>query len=149
MSKTDPDHRRRLKNIVIEPKAQLRTSIPFFVLLIANAMLAVLVNAESSQLIQLVDISNPQTLMAVRESSERTLRTLMWGNFVNGGLCIIFLVVVTHRVFGPMVALRRQVRNLIAGKYDARVHLRRFDEFQSMAEDLNELAETLEKSKGG
>lgn len=61
--------------------------------------------------------------------------------FVAGNVGVTVLY--THRLVGPVMAFRRHVRDLIEGRYDARLHLRPHDEFGELARDLNELSETL------
>ena len=54
----------------------------------------------------------------------------------------------THQLVGPIVALRRQARSLIRGHYHRRLELRKGDTpFQAIAEDLNELADLLERGQ--
>jgi len=53
----------------------------------------------------------------------------------------------SHRIYGPMVSLKRHVEKLIQGEYSSRVTLREEDRFQDLARDLNLLAENLEKSR--
>lgn len=56
---------------------------------------------------------------------------------VSVGFCVTF----SHRLLGPIVALRRQVEALKNGDYGSRVQLRNRDiVFQPIAEDMNELA---------
>ena len=56
------------------------------------------------------------------------------------GLCIGY----SHRLIGPVVALRRQIQALKDGNYRARTKLRKSDTaFLDMADDLDELAKIL------
>ena len=51
-----------------------------------------------------------------------------------------------HRLMGPTVALRRQIRELRRGHYSSRVEMRRSEVmFSELSRELNELAETLER----
>jgi signal transduction histidine kinase len=61
-------------------------------------------------------------------------------------LVLAVAIVQSHRLVGPVVALRRQVEALKNGDYTARVALRRNDAFNELADDLNELATLLEES---
>jgi hypothetical protein len=56
-------------------------------------------------------------------------------------------VLYTHRLVGPTYAFRRHIRNLKNGNYSSRVMLRKHDAFAEVAEDLNELAEHLERGR--
>jgi signal transduction histidine kinase len=60
-------------------------------------------------------------------------------------LNVIVSVVYTHRLVGPTVAFRRHIRALCDGLYNSRITLRKNDAFSEVAEDLNRLAEVLDK----
>ncbi len=53
----------------------------------------------------------------------------------------------THSYYGPIVALNRYILELKNGNFSLRIKLRKGDELQGIANNLNELAETLEKRK--
>ena len=72
--------------------------------------------------------------------------------FIGGALPGVLLVIVvtviyTHRLIGPAIPLLRHVKALQAGVYTHRVSLRRHDAFTELADELNELADSLQKSK--
>lgn len=56
-------------------------------------------------------------------------------------------VKLSHRIYGPIVQMRKHVGRLMAGEYQSRVHLRDHDHFGELADDLNDLAQTLESRK--
>ena len=58
---------------------------------------------------------------------------------------VVISIVFTHRLVGPTVAFRRHIRALSEGLYNSRITLRKNDAFSEVAEDLNHLAEVLEK----
>lgn len=59
-------------------------------------------------------------------------------------LSTIFVVVRrTHKMYGPMVSIQRFVSELARGNYAARIAIRESDDFQSLVDRLNKLAETL------
>ena len=62
-------------------------------------------------------------------------------------LVIVVTVIYTHRLLGPAIPLLRHVKALNAGRYTHRVSLRRHDAFTELADELNELAESLHKEK--
>lgn len=51
----------------------------------------------------------------------------------------------SHKIVGPTKAFRRHIHNLSSGEYKSRVNLRKFDAFQELADDLNQLAKKLDK----
>ncbi len=54
-------------------------------------------------------------------------------------------VKLSHRIYGPIVQFRKHVGCLINGDLTSRVHLRDADHFTELADDLNVLAEKLQK----
>jgi signal transduction histidine kinase len=52
-------------------------------------------------------------------------------------------LMLSHRIYGPMIPIRNHVSKLINGDYSSRIHLRPSDEFKELASDLNALAERL------
>jgi signal transduction histidine kinase len=52
-----------------------------------------------------------------------------------------------NRIFGPMVAIKKMIEKLKDGNYTGRIHLRKNDEFNDVADELNLLAEKLEASQ--
>ena len=63
--------------------------------------------------------------------------------------CAMVTIILTHRLVGPAYAFRRQINELASGRYDARIRLRENDAFTEVADDLNRLAETLQREHGG
>ena len=59
----------------------------------------------------------------------------------------LFYVVfkVTHKYYGPLVSIARFVDGISKGDYSQRLVLRKGDELQQLAKDLNQMAENLEK----
>ena len=62
-------------------------------------------------------------------------------------MMVVLITVYTHRMIGPTLPIMRHIRALNDGFYSQRVRLRRYDCFQEMADELNKLAEALEKRK--
>jgi nitrate/nitrite-specific signal transduction histidine kinase len=60
---------------------------------------------------------------------------------------VFYMIVLGHRVGGPVVAICNYIQALKAGKYDAPRSLRKNDELVSIMNELNELAEILRKKK--
>lgn len=70
-------------------------------------------------------------------------------NITGISLFLMFVSVYTgvrlsHRIYGPIVQIRKHVANLINGDFSSRVHLRDRDHFVELSEDLNLLAEKLQ-----
>lgn len=67
------------------------------------------------------------------------------GVILTSGICFFFIVVMTHRFFGPLVPIIAHIERLKQGQFDSRVNLRPKDELHELSLSLNELAEELEK----
>ncbi len=64
---------------------------------------------------------------------------------VVAGICLA----ATHRIFGPIVALERQLDALKRGDYTSRIRLRAGHPLCGLAADLNDLCEILARESGG
>lgn len=56
-------------------------------------------------------------------------------------------IVITHKIAGPMLVIKRKMRDIASGDFSTRVRLRRNDEFKDMQDSFNEMAEALETKK--
>jgi methyl-accepting chemotaxis protein len=140
---TTMDNRRQIKNFVIDSKALLRLSIPFFILLISNLIITFLVCHETSRSLEEIAADDLKTAAMIVQLSNTILFTLVSGITVLGVLSFLLWVVFSHRVFGPAVPIRRHIKKLIEGNYADSIKLRKYDEFKEVAEDLNQLTEAL------
>ncbi len=140
--------RRKIGNIIVDSKALIRLSTPFFALLISVLVLALFVRWQASRLLIDIESFQPEIIYKLQSYTAGITTTLLWGEFFFGSLCLLLWVIFSHRILGPMVPIRRHIQSLIDGKYDSKITLRKNDEFKSVAEDLNKLAETLKNSRG-
>lgn len=62
-------------------------------------------------------------------------------------ITIVATVWMTHKLVGPSVAFRRQIANLLEGKFGTHMVLRKGDAFSEVAEDLNRLSDYLTRYK--
>jgi signal transduction histidine kinase len=67
--------------------------------------------------------------------------------FVYAALVVAITSIYTHRLLGPMIPIARHLKALKEGFYSHRLKLRKKDALQELADQLNELAEILEKRK--
>ena len=145
-----PANRRKVKGILVDSRAQLRLFIAFFVLLVLNSATLVLTYLASIQFANPSDANSPNQLVlyeAVNLVSEHALTVGLWGFVLSATLTLLFWLMLSHRIFGPMVPILRQIDRLANGDYEARINLRRFDEFKDVAQRLNVLAEKLAEQK--
>jgi len=73
----------------------------------------------------------------------RWLWSSVCGAATFAALMITIGLVETHRAAGAVFKIQRHIHRVSAGDLDARVYLRRGDHFQDVAEDFNQMVETL------
>ena len=140
-------NRRQVKNVIVDGRALLRLSAPFMVMLVASLGLVLTVYWQLLGAIVDVGPLEPATTATLLHLSSTIQTTLVFGMPLLGCICFILWVVASHRIFGPVVPIRRQIENLGNGIYDQPVNLRKHDELKAIAADLNRLAEILRQQK--
>lgn len=55
-----------------------------------------------------------------------------------------FAMIVSHRIYGPLVPISKFLQEIKSGNYSARVAVRKEDQLQDLVTQLNEVAEALE-----
>ncbi|MGZ3723540.1 MAG: hypothetical protein ACXVA9_11445 [Bdellovibrionales bacterium] len=146
----DSKSRRKASNIIIDPQALLRFSIPFIALVIISVGTIMVIHWEVlSALSNIESLSNfnPATSVSVSQAIGKITMVGMIGMFLLGILCLAMWIIYSHRIFGPTVPIRRHIVSLLGGNYESRVTLRKRDEFKDIAMDLNKLAEKLAAQK--
>ena len=143
------DRRRKFKNFLLKPRAQLEIVLNIVTLTIFFGAAAGLVIY-----FQLDDIF--QTLLVMSRVSDEASAsfandwnaTLLWLSIFTIfyilstiSICIIH----SHRMIGPTVAFKRQIEALLQNNYKTRIKLRDGDYFQDLAESFNRLAEQLDQ----
>lgn len=63
--------------------------------------------------------------------------------FINIAVQMVFGILLTHRVAGPMFSMIRIIRRIGSGHWNTKVNLRAQDELQMIGRHLNELSEQL------
>lgn len=142
-------NQRQIKNILIHPGIQFRLFVPYLVML---AIATLLLNGVLFFIVSTVHQVFPDM---TPEQSEELNRTLFRSVIVSAiGLSVMAFLgfalttVLSHRLLGPLVPIRRHIQKLIDGQYDDRLRLRKTDELQFLADDINALTEKLsERSK--
>ncbi len=66
-----------------------------------------------------------------------------WIFLITGGLAVLITSLLTHRFAGPVFRFEKTLQNLIEGRLDFTVRLRRYDEAKEIAELFNRLIERL------
>lgn len=145
------ESRRQLKNFIINPKFQLRLSFYFIVtsFFVIGVMVAIvygklndvrliMANSESLGFSAQVQISN-----VLYSITRITLIFLI----LTTCLSWVYAIVVSHRIAGPALAIRKFISQLKEGDYEGRRPLRPYDELRPIMEDLHELADILKSKK--
>lgn len=142
------DNRRRLGNYLLRPRLQFRYGLAFFFLTVLGAGLVQLVSYLAVSRVvgrilgeagESAAVLAPAMEVAIQSELLRTIWTLP----LVGIATLTLTAIVLHRFIGPLVPIRRHIRNLTDGDYDARLQLRANDELFEVADHLNELSETL------
>ena len=142
--------RRYLSNYLINRGGLARLSVPFIILAALSIGIIYEMSSRVMTALEHTELQGIENLTAVNQLHTMQASVTMFG--VVGAIvlilmCLLLWVVYSHRVFGPMIPLRRHVQKLKEGDYSSRVILRGKDEFKELAADLNELAELLAKKK--
>ncbi len=79
-----------------------------------------------------------------------TIKSAIALGLVTRGLILLFILAVlsiflTHRIAGPIYKIRKTIRLISDGQSSERVVLRDHDEFQVLAEELNQLIDRLQQ----
>ncbi|MBI2602340.1 MAG: hypothetical protein HYW48_04725 [Deltaproteobacteria bacterium] len=140
--------RRKLRNFLLQPMIQLKLGL--YSILISAAFGFFILYILYQNLSEFVDVFitasglgvEIKELFVAYLSQTKWWLALLFLAFllINVGITIIY----THRMVGPTVAFRRHIGKLRQGDYTSRIFLRKGDAFQEVADDLNELAKTLE-----
>jgi len=150
-----PKKSRSIKNFLIDPTPQLQlTARLVFIGAVGLACILIVMASgfvtQSTLMSDAIDVSNPNM-----EVLENVNRIFVEHLATAGIVSIIFIVVMmtaiivyTHRIYGAIFNIRKFVGDLSAGAYDSRCKLRKGDDLQELANDLNLLAAKLEAQHG-
>ncbi len=146
----DKKNRRSVANIIVDPGALLRLSIPFIFLLLASVVSIFLVHKQITLNFESLEYPQQQSLelqLILNQIANRAMLTGVIAMLVIGVLTLVMWIIYSHRMLGPVVPLRKHVEKLCDGNYDDRIRLRKHDEFKELAADLNRLTEILKNKK--
>lgn len=144
--------RRKMRNIVQKPRQQIKYIMYF----LASGLVLLLV-VFSFVLFTLSNLINTMTqLCGMGEDVQGAIQQSIMSSWLV--FAVVFVVfatmsiatglLISHRIFGALVPIRRQIEALKNGDYTARSALRDNDELREIMEDLNALAGTLEERYG-
>lgn len=143
-----PKNSRKLANLLIAPNRQLRLTLT--AILVGLLFFFAIFGAQfwmSSALIESLSAFLPPD-SGLNQTVATSVRWT-WIVFFVASICFTtaitaITVVFSHRVYGPVYAIRKHLAALARGEYEYRTHLRKHDEFKDLAQDLNTLSELLQ-----
>ncbi len=142
-------HKRKLSNFMLQPLLQIRLGLYSILLSFAFCLALVAIFYINfykfyDLVLELTDL-RAEVNDILKSYIEGLIIWLAVGTgvyfFITVGVSVFF----THRLVGPTYAFRRHIQELKNGNYGSRVVLRKGDAFQEVAEDLNDLAVTLDQ----
>lgn len=129
-------HKRSVFNLQFMPDSRFRTC---FVLTSLTALIA-----SWLALMGLITVLH-------RPEIDTELVLPLWGSItfaiLSAIVSLVFGGLVSHRIYGPLVSIKRQLARMEAGDFSARGTLRKGDELIEVMESLNRIAERLDKEK--
>lgn len=146
---------RNLKTLVIEPLKQLKLGTyiialsVIFAVIIAAVFVFVFIE-QYQHVMELFKVVNPEAKYQMLTNDIFSKNAIRLGLILLGfiGLTLFTVFSVTHKYYGPIVAINRFVKAISEGDYSQRVVLRKQDELQDLAAKLNHMAESIEKRHG-
>ncbi len=125
-------NRQTFIGLIVRPKQQTRAAMAFIAgVWVANLALAGLI------------VPNAATIEGREIAIYLGVSALALSVFA-----IVTGVVFTHRLYGPLVSIKRHIANLREGQYSSRLALRSTDDLGEMRDALNDLASALESRHG-
>lgn len=140
--------RRKISNYLIGSGPQIRLLMPMLGLMCLGIAAIAFLYFQFVEIMENMGSSDPE-LHTLLEIALRNFTMACCGAMVILGIsCLVFWIISSHRIFGPIVPIRRQIDHLLANRFQERIYLRKSDEFVDLAEKLNELAAKLQEKAG-
>jgi signal transduction histidine kinase len=143
------DTKRDFRNILISPDRQLRmiALVTFVCGMTYLASVYYIIKHLISELAMASSAIGSQ--MDFQDKMIMAIQHSMFSIGVVGVVLIVLLAVglliLSHRIYGPLVPIKRFIQQIREGDYAARVSIRDEDELHDLVVELNEMAVTLEK----
>lgn len=140
---------RKARNFLLKPGLQLKLAFYFLVLSLGFVFTTVLfakLYFEQTYITLVGSTSQSEYVQAIvtqQVHDFKSLSMLLLAVYVV--LVVVLATVYTHRLIGPTLPILRHIKALKDGFYSHRVKLREYDCLQELADELNELAGTLEQ----
>ena len=140
---------RKARNFLLKPGLQLKLVFYFLLLSLGFVFTTVLfakLYFEQTYITLVGNTTQSEYIQAVvtqQIHDFKSMSMLLLAVYV--AMVVVVATVYTHRLIGPTLPIMRHIKTLKEGFYSHRVKLREYDCFQEVADELNELAETLEQ----
>jgi signal transduction histidine kinase len=143
---------RKLKNYLIRPEKQLKVaaaaSLLFLLVVGAFVMFNFYIALQYIQMLGSIYGIQGDMMSRVATDLTRGAIYVAVALFMVSVFLFVYAIKISHTFFGPLVPIERLVTDLRNGQYGTQAHLRKGDQLQSLADQLNELSKTLaEKHK--
>lgn len=149
-SSTQMDPNRRFtRNIIVNPARQMR----FAMALVTGCCVSVILFLTVIVFQVKQTVANMATVYRldpeVHNSIQQVLTSAVYMSlFLTVAVTALAMIVglkMSHRIYGPLVSIKRFIGELAEGKYSGRLSLRKNDDMSDIKDALNLLAEALEK----
>jgi hypothetical protein len=149
---SDNRKKRNIRNILLRPGFQLKYSFYFVgmtLFLMGGVFLLFLLSlADMLSTLAVVYRIEPEVIGAIQDSLRTATITTVIVGALFGVVSVSLGIILTHRLVGPMVPIRRLIQQLLDGQYGAQANLRSKDDFQDIMGDLNRLSSKLAERHG-
>lgn len=140
-------NQRSMKNILLRPEFQLKYSFYFVgmtLVMMGLVFLLFLLSLEDMiSTLAVVYRIEPDVIGAIQTSLRTATFTTITVAVLFGIISVSLGIILTHRLVGPMVPIRRLIRQLNDGEYGVQGRLRTKDDYQEVMNELNQLSITL------
>lgn len=113
---------------------------------IAMASMTIVLFTKISNVILMLEATEKidlESAAIIRDTMQTSLIFFVAMAVVVAGGGLIFGLKIANRVFGPLVTIQRFIDDLKEGRYDQTLRLRDGDDYDQVAQSLNELAQKL------
>lgn len=147
--------KRRLRSLLIEPFKQIRFGI--YMITCAFAFIVLTVGffiyafyKQYEQVMEIFHVVDPEVKWDMILNDVFYANAYLLAGLIAAFISVFFWVVFreTHKYYGPLVSIKRFLGELKGGNFKTRLRIRKGDELQALVQELNSLAETLEKKYG-
>ena len=144
--------KRTFRYLLIEPFSQIKLGVYVIAitLIFLGLLSAFFVNSFNEQyqhVMEIFRVVDPKFQWQLVTNDIFYTNVVRFGALTVVFILSLFLVIfrVTHKYYGPLVAIERFVEAITDGDYDQRVVIRKGDELQVVVEKLNKMAQSLEE----